>query len=420
MITLDPRRFMIALAAVFVFAGGTQAQDNAEKHLAFLRETYNRHDKNVSEFLLGELQHFLTLNPEAAQASEAQFLMAKVYEEKGEKHLALAAFLKTVFLYPQSKWQQESNTAARKILMEEDPYKKQTEKWSTQLTSAAHPDSATQGHYNYLATLVSLESPKLQLEIVKQAAEFATKHATDARLDTVARWSADAYAKAEKPREAALSYFRIDYLYPESALLPYARYARGVILSKELGDHKAALEVLAQVTTAHPQSEYASAAQFMLGEIKKEKTKDARGALVEYRKLVDTYPASDKVVPALFAIATINANELKDYPAALAAYDEIVAKHQDDQRGSEALEKAANLHKDKTGDFSKAAEYYAQIAEVYPQDEKAPETLIKAATLCEEKLQDPKKAAEYYNRVVSKYPDHKKADEARKKLAKLQ
>ncbi len=414
------RSFAVLLTVLLMWNVRAFAQYDSAKHLTFLRDAYNRHDKNLSEYLLGELSQFLSMNPEAAQAAEAQFLIAKVYEEKGEKHLALSAFLKAFFLYQQSNWAQESNTAARKILLEEEPYKKHTEKWNTLLAQAATPDSATQGFYSYLETLVNFESAKLQHEIAQQAGEFNTNFPSDPRSDMVARWHADAYAQAEKYREAALSYLRFDYLYPESALLPYARHSRGALLSKELSDHKAALEVLTQVTTAHAQSEYAPAAQFLLGEIKREKTKDAPGALVEYRKLVDTYPRSDKVVAALFAMAAINANELKDYTAALAAYDEIVAKHQADKRGSEALEKAAELLKDKVGDFNKAAEYYAKIAEVYPLYEKAPDMLIKAAALCEEKLKDTKKAADYYSLVVSKFPEHKKADEARKKLAKLQ
>ncbi len=412
----------IAVVATVLFMLGTRAfaQYDSAKHLSFIRDAYNRHDKNLSEYLLVELEQFLDMNPEAAQAAEAQFLMAKVYEEKGEKHVALAAFLKTAFLYQQNNWAQESSTAARKILLEEEPYKKQPEQWNAQLAKTAMPDSATQGFYNYLEVLVSLESNKLQLEIAQQAAEFHASFPNDARSDVVARWRAEAFAKAEKPREAALSYLRFEYLHPESALLPYARYSRGVILTKELGDHKAALDVFVQVVTTHAQSEYAPSAQFMLGEIKREKTKDPRGALVEYRKLVDTYPTSEHVVAALFAMAAINANELKDYTTALAAYDEIVAKHKADKRGSEALEKAAELLKDKAGDFNKAAEYYARIAELYPLYEKAPDMLLKAASLCEEKLKDTKRAADYYNLVISKFPEHKKAEEARKKLAKLQ
>ena len=414
------RRLLFALAGLFVFAGSAGAQYDSAKHLTFIRDAYNRHDKNLSEYLLSELEQFLDMNPETAQAAEAQFLIAKVHEEQGEKHVALAAFLKTAFLYPQSNWAQESNNAARKILTEEEPYKRQSEKWSAQLAKAATPDSATQGFYNYLDALVNIESNKLQLEITQEAGAFHTNYPNDARSDIVARWRAEAFAKAEKYREAALSYLRFEYLYPESALLPFARYSRGVLLSQELGDHKAALEALSQVVTAHAQTEYAASAQYMLGEIKREKAKDHRGALVEYRKLVDTYPANENVVAVLFAMAAINANELKDYTAALAAYDEIVAKHQADKRGSEALEKAAELLKDKVADFNQAAEYYAKVAEVYPLSEKAPDMLLKAAGLCEEKLKDTKRAADYYNLVISKFPAHKKADEVRKKLAKLQ
>ncbi|MGH7495985.1 MAG: tetratricopeptide repeat protein [bacterium] len=411
----------LLVPVLLAFNGGAaHAQYDPEKQFSFLRDLYNRHDKNLDDYLIRELQQFLSLSTDSLAGAEAQFLMARVFTEKGDEHSALAAYLKTVFLYPGSGRSKEGEEAARKIITGADPYKGLQDKLLLFVDNKNHDPSLANRFYDYLQLLTTIDATKQYDWLLAQTAEFVRLFPQDLRLDAVYTWNADLLVKKNMPREAAASYLRLDYAFPHSRLLAYARYQRGVLLSRELGEHKAAIEALEQVITHHDTSAYAAPALFMLGVIKREKTKDYRGALAHYRKLVDSYPQNDKVIDALFAIGGIQAENLKDYPAAVVAYDEIVEKFKTDKRGAQALDEAAKVYKDKLQDYNKAAAYYAKITEIYPDDEKAPEVLLKAGVLCEEKLKDTHQAVHYYNSVLQKFPNHKKADEARKKLDKLQ
>lgn len=391
-----------------------------DKQFRFLQEAYNRHDKNLSEFLVSELTQFTLLFPESERTPEAQYLIGKVHQEKGNKLAAFAAFLKTMYLYPGSSWQQESAKEARKIVMEEGAFKDTRTSLLAALDSPGAGATPAERYYDYLKLAATIGRAELCPEFIADTRMFVSRFPEETRLDDVWRWQADFYALQDEYREANLSYLRLDYCCPESPHLPYARYTRGMLLSKNLGDHKQALEVLAQVVANHPQSEFAAAALFSMAEIKQDKTKDYAGALADYRKFADTDQDSIKTAAALLAIAEINANNLKDYTAAIAAYHEIVEKHGGNNRGPQALEKAGDLYKDKLNDPAKAAEHYAAIAEQYPYDDKATDMLLKAGAVMEDKAKDYKKAIEYYSIILEKFPNHKNANEARKRIEKAQ
>jgi TolA-binding protein len=412
--------YIFIFASILLAAATTSAQYDSDKLFAFLQDSYKQNDKKVYDFLIAELNQYLDIFPEVKNTAEAQYLLAKIYEAKGDKHEALASFLKTMYLYPNSARHEECANGARLIISKEKAYAPKKEKLLAIVDGPFEGDTLADRHYDYLGFLVELDDANLYNWTVDEAKRFISRFPNDERVEIVLREIADLYAKKGEHREAAFSYLKIEYAYSESPLLPYTRYSRGVMLYKELGETQKAIEVFTQVVTQYPQSEYAGTSIFMLAEIKQKKTKDHKGAIAEYRKFIDTYPDNAKVIDALFAIAEINADKLAAYAEAIAAYDEIVAKDSTDERGAKALEKAGDLYKNKFGDYAKAAEYYAKVAEVYPSYEKAPDLLLEAGSLSEMKLKDDKKAMEYYETILAKFPASKRAGEAKRRMAKLQ
>jgi TolA-binding protein len=395
------------------------ARENPDKLFAYLQDIYNRHDKNLHEFLLGELNQYVTQFPNGEKTAEAQYLIAKVYQEKGDKQKAVAAFLKTIYLYPGSTWQQESANEARKIISAEGSFKDKRTRLLPLVDGAATGPNPADRYFLYLNAAMALENSEAFAVILNDAKKFLILFPDEARQDTVLQIIADLYAKKGDEHEAEASYLRLAYCCAESPLLPYADYSRGVILSKELGDHKRAIVVLGEVAAKYPQSEYGAMALFKMGEIKKEKTKDYAGAIADYRKFIEGGADSAKVVEALWAIAEINVENLKDYSGAIAAYNEIAEKHKADKRAAAAMEKIGDIYKDKLADYSRAAEQYAKIAEAFPYYEKAPDLILKAGAVCEDKLKDYKRAGDYYAMILEKFPQHKSADEARKRIEKV-
>ncbi|MDZ7364929.1 MAG: tetratricopeptide repeat protein [candidate division KSB1 bacterium] len=395
-----------------------RAFENSDKLFAYLQDLYNRHDKNLHEFLLTELNQYVMQFPDGEKTAAAQYLIAKVYQEKGDKQKAVAVFLKTIYLYPGSSWQQESANEARKMISTDNAFKDKRAGLLPLVDGVAAGQNPADRYFHYLNVAMALENPDAYAVIVTDAKKFLILFPEDTRQDSVLKTIAELYAKKGDKREAEASYLRLEYCCEDSPLLPYARYNRGVILSKDLGDHKTAIQVLSDLAARHPESEYAAAAILKMGEIKKEKTKDYAGAIADYRKVADSARDSAQAVEALWAIAEINTDRLKNYGEAIAAYQEIVDKHKSNKRAVAAFEKIGDVYKDKLADYNKAAEQYAKIAETFPYYEKAPDLILKAGALCEDKLRDHGRAVGYYNIILEKFPKHKSAGEARKRIEK--
>lgn len=412
------RWLVYAFAACSLMAAAAHAQEDPGKLFTYLQDLYNRHDKNLNEFLIGELDQYVTRFPEGEKAPEAQYLLAKVYQEKGDKHKALAAFLKVMSVYPNADRRQESANEARLIITADNAYKEKRAALLATLESPPAGESLADRYYHYLNRVRALDNKDIADLILDDARKFLVQFAEDTRQDSVLLAIAEVYARKGDERETEASYLRLEYCFPESPLLAYARFSRGVILSKELGDHKRAIEVLSEVVTEHSQSEHAAAAQLKIAEIKREELKDYGGAVADYRKFIESNPDSARAVEALWAIGEIDLNNLKDYNGAIHAYNEIVQKYQADKRAASAMEEVGDIYKDKLADYSKAAEVYAKIAEVFPDYEKAPDLLLKAGSLCEDKLKDYRRAAEYYRIIFEKFPKHKSVDEAKKRIEK--
>jgi len=415
------RNFIIS-SAILVFMEQATAQYDAGKIYNFIQDVYNRHDKNLNDYLIAELQDFISVFPDDKNAAEAGYLLAAIYEAKGDKHEGLVSYFKVLYLHPNATKRAACTDAARKIINTEKSYTSKKEKLLAILDGQFSGENAADRYFTYLAFLKYLDQSNLYKWTLNAGMKFISRFPEDARIDKVLQWVAEVQDKMGDHREAEASYLKLDYASPESPLLPEARYRRGVILYKALGENEKAVEVFSQIVTAFPDSEaYAGSALFMLGEIKQKKLKDYKGAIADFRKLVDTYPKNDLAVDAFFAMAELQEDKLATPTEALKIYDEFVQKYPGDERGIKALEKAADIYKStKMQDFAKAAEYYAKIAELFPTYEKAPDMLLRAGDLCEGKLKDPQKATEYYQLVLDKFPENRLAAEAKRRIGKLQ
>jgi len=404
------------LVLIMLSANLVQAQNHADKLFEFLQETYNQQDKKLHDFLIVELNHYLHTFPDGEHAAEAQYLVAKVYEAKGKEPQAFAAFMKTMYLYPNSSKHEECARAVRKIIAKEKPYAQRSEELLATVDGLFGSKGGADGYFDYLRFLVELKENKLNDWALNETREFQVRFPRDPRLDQVMTWTADLYGRKGDHRQAAASYLKLDYAFPDSPLLPYTRYNRGLLLYKKLGEPEKANETFRQVVALHPESAHAGDALFMAGEVKEKKLKDYSGAIVDYRRLVNTYADHVKAVEALFAIARIHEKNLNNPAAAIVAYNEVVEKYPENERGIKALKRAGDLYKNKLKQFDKAAEQYARIAEVYPDYEKAPDMILEAGSVCEDKLEDYQKAIDYYEILLEKFPNHKKANEANRRI----
>ena len=395
------------------------AQYDAGKSFSYLQNVFDRHDKHLRDFMVNELQNYLATFADSSYAAEAQFLLGKVLDEKGDKYAAFASYLKTLVIYPGSKPYPECVDNVRYFLGKEKKVAEKKDKILHFLDSPDADSSKADRYFTYCKMLMDLQK-EFKDQVLEALHEFTRLFPNDPRNDQITAWMADTFLLNGDEHEADAIYQKIDLVYPSSGLLPYALYRRGELLSLKLGQHQTAIKVLGQVADRFPEFEYAPQALLLMGRIKEKKTKDYQGAINDYGQLVEKYPDDPNVYDALWAIAEIDKSKLKDYSAAINTLNEIIAKDSTNIRDIQALEEIAEINKKNLKDYGQAAETYARLANMFPEYEKAPDRLMDAASLCEKQLADYQKAMSYYQLVMEKFPSSKKAGDAARRIENLQ
>jgi len=396
------------------------AQNDADSNFTYLQTVFARHDKHLRDFMVTELQNYLETFPDSSHAADAQFLLGKVLDEKGDKYAAFASYLKTLVIYPGSKPAPECADNVRYFLGKEKKVGDKKEEILRFLDSAHADSSKANRYFTYCKMLKDFSKKEFRDQVLDALHEFTRLFPNDPRNDQITAWMADTFFFNGDKYEADATYQKLDIVFPSSGLLPYALYQRGKLLSQKLGRHQTAIQVLGQVADHYPESEYAPQSFLLMGQIKEKKTKDYQGAKDEYGKLVEKYPDDPRVFEALRVIAEIDRAKLKDYKAAISTLNEIVARDSTNIRDIEALEEIANIYKKNLQNYNQAAETFARLVDMFPEYEKAPDRLMDAASLCEKQLADYQKAIGYYQLVVDKFPSSKKAGDAAKRIEKLQ
>jgi TolA-binding protein len=392
--------------------------EQSDTYYEFLKNEYNLNDRKLNDFLLAELNLYIKLYPNSSNLPAAGFLMAKLYNDKGDEDIAFALFVKQLYLYPGNAIQAQIVEEAKAIINDHGQYKSRLDEL-TQLLDGTFPEcDGADCYYNYLAFLYDMNIERLYEWNLREFYNFIARFKDDDRVEQVQRWIADTYLFAKEEQAAQAAYMKYEQLYPENEHIPYVMIQRAKILYEDIRDYQTAVDILAKVITDYPNTDYAGNALYLRGEIKADKMNDYNGAVADFRQLVTDYPKNEMAVDALFNIAKINKDKLDASKTALGVYYEIVDHYPDDTRGVKALEEAAEINL-KLDQPNAAAEDYARIARQFPAYEDAPKMLVKAGMVCENKLGNPQKAIEYYQTLLEKYPDYGDADKVEKRIVKL-
>lgn len=411
----------VIVALLLAGAGAVSADAaifNAKKHFEYIQHLYDRHDRHLHDLLLTEIDQYIALYPDGAELIDAYFLAGKVLEEKGDRVQAVAAHLRTIFLFSGSPHAGNPRDEIKRLIAEERRYNDVRATVLAQL-EAESSGSIADRYFAYLQFLVKLNVSRLHDWLLRESAYFVRTYPAHVGVELGLLMIADVLEKDGQERQAAAAYLKLEYLAAESQVLAYARYKRGLLLYDALKEEEEAKRVFKQLAQEQPESEYAPGALFMLGDLEEKRQKNYTNAINDYRMLVSVYPEHDQALEALWRIADINDNRLGNYVAAIATYEEIVQRYPENRRAVEALEAIAKVHASRLNDYLKAAEAYARIAELQPNYDKAPDRLYDAGALLEQRGRDNAKALAYYEKLVEKYPDHRRSRDARRKIDRL-
>jgi len=410
-----------AILLFFIIASAIQAQSqyDEEKAFVFLQQLSAQHEKKLNNFVFEEMEHFLATFPQSTHAPDVLFLLAKANDATGDRGVALALYLKILFLHPEHEKASEARELIRQLIGNERKFAEQRTFILNTIAAPAATDSGANRFYAYVETMAPINEAHFNRTVLHALREFSQHHPLDPRNEQVQMWIGEAYANMDENREADLSYAKFIALFPNSPKMAELLYRRGTLQYQKLKQFDEAIATLARIKAEFPTSQFAPEALMLSGEIHREKKKNYQAAITDYRSVVDDYPQSSQKIEALWLIAKINKDNVKEYPTALLAFNKIIEADTTNQRAVSSLEEIADIYENKLKDYEQAAATYLSIAEKFPDYPKAPDRLMEAGALYEDKLKNTEKAMSCYQKVIDAYSEHKKAREAVKKIERL-
>ncbi len=392
--------------------------DNSETYFDFLKATYNRHDKQLNDFLKAEFELFIAFYPESEHVPEALYLLAQTFLERKAEHEGFALLMKALYLYPDNPVKTSVVAEAQRIVATNSSYKRQQGELRKIIDGEFPGGEMAERFYRYLKFLRELDDRKLYSWTLAEYYEVIERFKDDSRVEQIHRWLGDVYASMGEAQAAVAAYQKYEKLFPVNKNLPYVIINRANVLNEDLKDYALANSLLTQVIENYPETKYASTAMFSRAKIKEERFRDYDGAIADYRQLIKQDPQHEKAVEALFEIASINVNRLRALRSAIDTYNEVVQKYPESPRGVKALKESAALYLKMKDPYS-AAKQYARIAELYPDHVEAPAMLFEAGEQALGKIKDFQMAKEYYNLLIEKYPGNVYADKAQQRIIRI-
>ena len=185
------------------------AQYDKDKAFTFLQETLDKNDKSLRDFFISEANHFIQTFPSDEPTDQVLYMLGNIYQNKKNKHGALATYLKLFYLFPTSDKVNLSKDAIRQLILAEKSYAEKKDYILDILNKETIDSSMANRYFNYLETLIKLDQPKLIDWILHSYYDYTQMFPQDGRNDQLLLWVADIYAANNKNKEADMTFFKI-------------------------------------------------------------------------------------------------------------------------------------------------------------------------------------------------------------------
>jgi TolA-binding protein len=384
----------------------------------FIASTYELHNEDLDEYLVGEIDRFAAAHPHDGRVADVLVYKARLLEADGEEHAALLAWLEIAFMHPDHAQASAARDAVLRIASRERDYE-ETLTDLRERTETAPPSIDSDRMFAFLdlvTTIMHNDLRELSLPLYRQ---FGRLYPADARQVRTLEWESRVLAAEGDELEAATTLAKAEALFPGDAAIPLVKHRRALLLADELDQPERALAVLVELRADQPEHPVAAAALRDMARIKADE-KDYPGAAGDLRAFADAYPDHEQTIDVLFELAEISYDRLEAWDRTDAIYEEIVTRYPDDERAVEALRESAKLNEKKREDLARAAAQYARVGELFPGVEDADRDLFRAADIAADKLGDKALAEEYLRAVMRIWPDTEAARDAADDLEDLQ
>jgi TolA-binding protein len=387
----------------------------------FLENAYTTRTSNTLRYLVSEHQQFLAMFWETANTDAVLFMLGSLYEENEDYARAFLSYLKFKFIFPNSNRRKDAISNLNQIIHNKDEkafVKKRKEIDELVSQSLSYPD-LNDAFYAYLDFAYSLNIEDLNEILPEEIRFYCERYAKNVKnADQLSYRTGDIYSRLSDYHEAIVAYSKINYIAPQSPLIPQALYQIGRLQYQETGEYQKSKDTFVKLIAAYPETPVAGDGQFYLAELYEEKLDKPDEAVTNYRILVETYPKSQYAVKSLQRVADIMADKEK-YTEAIASYHQIFELYPQDPFAPNALLEIESIYRRKLEKYEKAIEVLKLYATQFSLREDAAERLYDAAEMYVDELNNKEAAISTYNEVISKFPNSNYAEKAKDKIEDL-
>lgn len=375
----------------------------------------------IYAYRLDEFRQYLARVALQGHSPDALNLLANTYSKQDNPVRAALAYLKTLFLYP------ESEAGLQAMGQLEELVDKNSDLGRLYHDVALNPDSLDVGEeefnrfLNYLNHVRKLPDATAREWFIMEAQQFLAMYPGIFQADEVLVWIAQAYHAQEQYHNEILTYLKIRTLYPHSRYRPEITYAMAQITADNLKAYETAARRFEDFRVEFPDHEKAPAALLVRAGIYQNELKDYQQAGNLYRELADTYPDDALATVSLFRYAELLRLQLASPTAALAVYEEVLTRYgEEPEAGIPALEGLASISRE-IRQYDAAVVYCLDIHQRYPKEqERAVAAILEAADIYESQLRNIDAAIHTLHIVLDNYPDYPGIKSVQKRVQKLQ
>ncbi len=417
------------IAAVLLLApdAARAARPGEEDYFQLLMSKYNNAFELYSKSLTDDFLIFRRLYPQSTRADSVSFLLARLAQDQKREDLALAGFLRTLYVYPSSPLAAESrqhleNLAGSKNrglktlfndsnmeLLKQHSLK--VAQGQVQLTGGAR------GYLDFLQTVADTRVKDLSDFVAAECLHYLYELDYDLEAGRVMVVRGDMFRLQEDWHRALLAYGTAELVEPGGKALPLALNRAGTVYLHNLKNFAMARSLFGQVIERFPADLEAARASLMLAEVDRDQGNQAQ-AIQQLQQTAERFPFQEIRIEAWARTAGIYLERLDDPVKALEYHEKIVAEYPAAVPAAEALIEIGRIYEDRTKNYAYAVSTYRRLAEMFPDNPVTPTYLLRAAELAEKRLKDQPQAAELYNQLAGRYPESEAGREAAKKLSK--
>ena len=364
------------------------AQISENGTFLYLQNAYTLRNSDVMSYLIKECNNYLVSFWDSPDADEVLFMLGNLYEEEKMYPRAFLAYLKIKFVHPSSDRRNDSVSNLNQIVHNkaESTFRDKRKKIDELVSQTLSFTDRNTAYYDLIQFVYELNIEEMNEVLLNDIYFYTQIYSKDAKNpDQLYYWIGDLYKKLSDWHEAILAYKKIQFITPESILIPQAQFSIALLEYNETDEYQKSKDTFIQLISSHPELSIAADAQFYLAELYQEKLDNTNEAVSNYRILVESYPDSRLAVESLKRVGKIMEDN-DNYEEAIASYHQIFELYPTNPYAPEALLEIESLYRRKLENYEKAIEVLKLYANQFPEREDAAERLFDAADLYKEEL----------------------------------